>query len=267
MLSSRLIQAVRLIANMKLAEREITVYEDDVFIVSYPKSGNTWARFLVANLMYPDKDVRFSSIESIIPDIYKRTDSYIRKINRPRFLKSHEYFDPRYKKVIYLVRDPRAIAVSYYYYHIKHNKIGEHYPLSEYIDDYLSGKLNQFGNWAENVGSWLGARSESRKFLLLKYEDMQLDTGKELQRISEFLLGEQNDPGTVQSIVDKCGFENMKGMEIRDADVWEDSSLGRKDIPFIREGASEGWRAVLTTDETRKIEAAWGGLMKTFGYK
>ena len=32
--------------------RNLDVWPDDVFILSYPKSGNTWTRFLIANLVY-----------------------------------------------------------------------------------------------------------------------------------------------------------------------------------------------------------------------
>ena len=37
------------------AGRDLAVYADDTFVVSYPRSGNTWTRFLVANLVYTDK--------------------------------------------------------------------------------------------------------------------------------------------------------------------------------------------------------------------
>ena len=50
------------------AERNFAVYPDDTFVVSYPRSGNTWTRFLIANLMHPEKEVSFKNIESLIPD-------------------------------------------------------------------------------------------------------------------------------------------------------------------------------------------------------
>ena len=33
-------------------ERDITIFPDDVFLTSYPRSGNTWTRFLVGNLVH-----------------------------------------------------------------------------------------------------------------------------------------------------------------------------------------------------------------------
>ena len=48
--------------------RNLRVYPDDVFIVSYPKSGNTWTRFLIANLVYPEKNPDFSNINALLPD-------------------------------------------------------------------------------------------------------------------------------------------------------------------------------------------------------
>src|SRR6266478_4226707 len=50
------------------AERNFAVYPDDTFIVSYPRSGNTWARFLIANLVRPNETVTFANIEKLIPD-------------------------------------------------------------------------------------------------------------------------------------------------------------------------------------------------------
>ena len=54
-------------------------------------------------------------MEYIIPDIYKNTEKDLKVIKRPRVLKSHEYYDPRQKKLIYLVRDPRDVVISYYH--------------------------------------------------------------------------------------------------------------------------------------------------------
>src|SRR5438270_13523251 len=77
-----------------LLEREITVFPDDVFLTSYPRSGNTWTRFLIGNLIYQDEPVTFANIESRLPEIYFNSDHYLRSLPRPRILKSHDSFQP-----------------------------------------------------------------------------------------------------------------------------------------------------------------------------
>jgi len=85
--------------------RNFGIYPDDTFVVSYPKSGNTWTRFLLANLVYCNEDITFSNIERKIPDPSMVTRADLERVPRPRIVKSHEYFDPRYKRVIYIVLD------------------------------------------------------------------------------------------------------------------------------------------------------------------
>jgi hypothetical protein len=90
------------------------VFPDDTFIASFPRSGNTWTRFLIANLMHTDRQVTFANIESMIPDSTALSSRAMKRVPRPRLVKTHEYFDPRYPKVIYLVREPQgrgALAV------------------------------------------------------------------------------------------------------------------------------------------------------------
>src|SRR6266511_1501639 len=72
------------------AQRSFTSFSDDIMLVSYPRSGNTWLRFLIGNLISREP-VRFANIERIIPDIYHHSDRELRKLPRPRFLKSHEH--------------------------------------------------------------------------------------------------------------------------------------------------------------------------------
>ena len=51
-----------------LLEREITIFDDDVFLTSYPRSGNTWTRFLVGNFVNPNEPVTFLNVERLVPD-------------------------------------------------------------------------------------------------------------------------------------------------------------------------------------------------------
>src|SRR5437660_11094932 len=55
-------------------EREITIFPDDVFLTSYPRSGNTWTRFLVGNLVYRNDPMTFLNLEKRIPDMYVHSD-------------------------------------------------------------------------------------------------------------------------------------------------------------------------------------------------
>ncbi|MGA2347505.1 MAG: hypothetical protein ABSF93_15935, partial [Candidatus Sulfotelmatobacter sp.] len=46
-----LVQAGRVLTGRQIAGRGVTVFPDDIFLVSYPRSGNTWTRFLLGNLI------------------------------------------------------------------------------------------------------------------------------------------------------------------------------------------------------------------------
>jgi hypothetical protein len=117
--------ARRILTAQVLARRRLTVFPDDVFLVSYPHSGNTSTRFLIGNLLDQEDPVTFGNIESRIPEIYFFPDKVLRRLPRPRILKSHEYFDHRYKRVVYIVHDPRDVATSMYHYSIKRRNVSD----------------------------------------------------------------------------------------------------------------------------------------------
>jgi len=114
-----LVTTGRVLTGRQIAGRGVTVFPDDVFLVSYPRSGNTWTRFLLGNLLWQNDPVTFLNIESRIPEIYFNPDRFMRALQRPRLLKSHESFQPHYPHVIYIVRDPRDVAISFYHHNVK----------------------------------------------------------------------------------------------------------------------------------------------------
>ena len=172
---------VKKLLGTDIAERNFAIFPDDTFLVSYPRSGNTWTRFLIANLVYPRVDVSFKNIERLIPDTSSQSSRALRRTPRPRIIKTHEYFDHRCRKIICIVRDPRDVALSYYDFQRKYRHIEDGYPLVKYVDDFVCGRLNSkdWGTWGENVASWLYTRGRSKDFLLLRYEDMTEDPARE----------------------------------------------------------------------------------------
>jgi len=249
------------------AERNFAVYPDDTFIVSYPRSGNTWTRFLIANLLYPDKKVSFANIEKLIPDTSSQSNLALKRTPRPRIIKTHEYFDHRYPKTIYIVRDPRDVAVSYYDFQRKYRQIDDDYPLDSYVDDFISGRLNSadWGTWSENVASWLYTRGQRRNFLLLRYEEMIQDTVGQLARIAVFLRVEA-DSARLTRAVELSSADRMRELEKLETGQWVATRGRRQDIPFIGVAKAGGWRTSLPASCVDKIESTWGELMTTLGY-
>ena len=253
------------------------MYPDDTFLVSYPRSGNTWTRFLVAHLVFPDRTVDFTNIEKLIPDTTSQSNLTLKKTRRPRIIKTHEYFDHRYPKTIYIVRDPRDVALSYYEFHRKYMHIDDSVGLEQFVDDFVSGRLkSEWATWGENVGSWLYARGHSSSFLLLRYEEMQRDPVKELGRIADF-MGIAAEPGRLQKAVELSSADRMRKLEKLQDEQWR-KTLGylvrrahkqrkRKDIPFVGRAKAGGWRASMPESCVRQIESAWGELMVTLGYE
>ena len=252
------------------AGRNVTVLPGDVFIVSYPKSGNTWTRFLIGNLIYQDEPVTFTNVESRLPSLYVHSDRKLRKL--PRILKSHDCFDPRYKTVIYIVRDPRDVLVSAYHYAIKLGVVPENRRIDEFVPALLDGSFEsgvlvnpRFGSWYDNVASWL-AMKQNRKFLLLRYEDMLDDPERELARVADF-LGLEATPERLARAVRLSSADYMRELEKTQAAEWALTKNTRPDMAFVRKARAGTWRSELPPQAIAGIETAWGSLMRTLGYE
>src|SRR5258707_14687106 len=244
-----------------IAGRTLAVRPDDSFIVSYPRSGNTWTRFLVANLIHPEQPATFANIERLIPDWEGMSSRYVKRVPRPRIIKSHEYFDPRYKKVVYIVRDPRDVALSYYDFSRKYRQIEDSYPLTSFVHDFVAGSLSSFdwGTWGENVSSWFYTRNGRTDFLLLRYEDMLSNTAGELGKVARF-LGIDATRERLTAAIERSSADRMRNLEATQGDKWVSTKDKRSDIPFVRTASSGLWKEKLPASSIAEIESAWGSL-------
>lgn len=258
---------VKIILGLNRGGRSFPVFSDDRFLVSYPRSGNTWTRFLTANLLFPDREVSFLNIDHLIPDVLNVDRRTLAGIPRPRLIKSHEYFDPRYRRVIYIVRDPRDVAVSYYYFYLKQGFIQDGYPLGQFIKHFVIGEIDpEYASWGEHVTSWLVTRHGRPNFLFLKYEDMKANPAQELAKIANFL----EIPGDLERLARAAQLssaDRMRELEARDENRWIGTRSKRKDVRFVRTATSGGWRSSLGAGEVAAIEQQWGALMRFLGYE
>ena len=250
--------------------RKLTVFPDDIFLVSYPKSGSTWMRFLISNLLYPDTTITFANIQQLIPDIYLSSNRELLQVPRPRILKSHEYFDPRYKKIIFIVRDPRDVILSGYFHFLKYGLINEATSLEQFSDGFLSnryhfvGESNPLGSWSENTGSWLGARKDDINFLLLRYEDFQTDPINQLKKIAHFISFECLD-SEINNAINNSSSKRMRKLEQTQKYVWP-NKYTKKNIAFVRAAISGEGKAQLPSSVLAQVEFMWGTTMKDLGY-
>ena len=206
--------------------------ESDVFVVSYPRSGSTWVRFLLANLTRFDSQdpVDFHSVQRVIPDIMQRAGrEMLQAVPSPRLLKSHHAYDSRLKKVIYILRDGRDVMVSYYFL-----MVGQGNFEGSFLD-FLDKEDLRPCLWHEHVESWL-LRDNLDGLLLIRYEDLHRQTAIEVARMARF-VGLPCDKARLDWAVSNSCFETMQRIEA------EKGRAFYPDRPFlaVRKGVIGDW--------------------------
>lgn len=262
----RIIAGTKFVFGLHCPGRNLAVFPDDVFIVSYPKSGNTWTRFLIGNLIHPQSRTDFSNINLVIPDPEGLSKRKLAGMPRPRYIKSHQYFDPRYQKVIYVVRDPRDVALSQYHFHRKRKLLQDGASVEQFITRFVAGKTSPYASWGENVASWMATRGGHPYFLLLRYEDMIENTILELTKVADFLGLPATDERLAQAVARSSAHE-MRRLEQKQAHLWSSTKETRQDVPFVRSAKPGGWKDELPETSVLEIESAWAVLMESLGYQ
>ena len=74
----------------------------------------------------------------------------------PRMIKSHECFEPRYKKMVYIVRDPRDVAISNYHWEMKKGSFDDRFPVARFVPKWMDSEYwPRLGSWSDHITSWL----------------------------------------------------------------------------------------------------------------
>ncbi|MBL86697.1 MAG: hypothetical protein CMO82_08585 [Winogradskyella sp.] len=211
-----------------------TFNDEDVFIIGYPKSGNTLLQHIVAHLVYGLRnDAPKSLINSCVTEFYNNPVFF--RHDKRHFFKSHELPKKEFKKVIYIIRDGRESIRSYYY---MRKNLNEKASLDEM---YLSGGDSFVGTWNNHLAMW-HKNPYNASILYLKYEDLIKDKTTEILKICNFLNLERSKEDIVK-VFDATSFENMKKMEnsyswqvVRSYRTW------KKEGSFVREGKTSGFK-------------------------
>lgn len=251
----------KLTAWNKPAGASLTVFPNDTFIVSYPRSGNTWMRFIIGELIHKH-EINFQNLEKLVPDIYRCTNRQLKSVQQPRYIKSHEPYDPRYPKVVYILRDPRDVAISFYNWQIKYNRTTKTF--EQFIDDFVTNRT-RFSGWGNHVQSWYKNRALiPGGIIFIRYEDMQENPRGQMEELSKF-LGCNIANETISGILNHNSFISMQEKEERAADTGMFTG-SRQDIKFIRRGMIGQWKNELSPDQNQRFIDSFDEIARIFDY-
>lgn len=244
---------------------DLALRPDDVFLVSYPKSGNTWVRFLLANLI-SRAPRSFQDANTLVPDIHNAgTPEILAGVPSPRVLKSHCAYDPRYPRVIYLLRDPRSVCVSQYFFKKRKGELGPDSGFEPFLDQFLDGFDDGFGNWSENVVSWIAKGAGPNDRITVRFEDLKADTAANLERMCAF-AGIEADKSRVTQAIANSSMDSMRRIE-------QETGLGRHlegrgdlSIPFVRRGSTTEWQDFFTPAMEQRLRDRFAEGMRLGGY-
>ncbi|HEU4885615.1 MAG TPA: sulfotransferase domain-containing protein [Longimicrobium sp.] len=234
---------------------------DDIFIVTYPKSGTTWLQMIVYQLT-TDGAMDFTHIAEVSPHLEERMMPRGLQISdlrsTPRVVKSHlPYFlIPRGPgRYIYGVRNGLDVAVSYRYHARKYlPRLGEP-SAREFFDRFMAGDV-PYRSWFEHVAGWLGNRNRLN-VLVITYDELVADLEAGIRRIADF-CGITIDPAAMPRIVERCSFAFMREHDAKFAlkrPPAAPAPTGREP-GFIRKGGVGGWREELDAQSVSEFHEA-----------
>ncbi|XP_046360225.1 sulfotransferase 1B1-like isoform X2 [Haliotis rufescens] len=249
--------------------KKMNIRDDDVIIVGYAKSGTHWMWEVAGMLVAGSTDYIRQLKEHQF--IESKEVAVLDALTSPRLLNTHMAFRflpsevvSKRTKVIYLLRNPKDVAVSLYHHVWGMNKDNWVYngTWDDFLDAYLQGNV-WCGSWFDSVLDWektRPARSEMPVFTL-HYEDMKKDPLSNVQRLSEFLEAPASSE-FCQRVVEACSFKKLK--QAKDnmeenflRDIWKPGCEG-----FYRKGEVGDWKNWFTVAQNERFDAVYGEKMK-----
>ena len=263
------------------------------WLASYPKSGNTWVRTWLDALQRgqaPDLnrlsgrnlgDGMDSSLSLSIGDLSPEYSASIMRLSwataRPDgaqyvLHKTHHAWvpgpdgfpipwQPEGAKAIYIMRDPRSVAVSWAH----HAGITMEESVAFMADDVRppiwdhATSADVLSSWSNHVRSWTSQRDIP--MIVVSYESMASQPAVELTRIAEF-LGYDSSPEQVDAAVEASSVVTLATREI-----FEGFTEAIGDRAFFRRGEVDSWRYELSAKLAARIAKDHREIMEEFGYE
>ncbi|XP_053308568.1 sulfotransferase 2B1-like [Spea bombifrons] len=255
------------------AENGFTVFDDDIFNVTYPKSGTNWM-IEILNLIKYKGDI---SLSNQVP-VYMRSPWYetvnskeqIDALTRPRIISSHlpfhmfakSFFNSK-AKVIYTMRNPKDISVSNYHFAKILRAFKDPESFQKCLEDFLHGNA-VYGSWFDHVKGWLQMKDDDR-FFFITYEELLQDLRGCVVKISKF-LGQELDDEAIDLVVKHSTFKSMKENKMSNWTMMPDDIIDHSKGCFLRKGVSGDWKNHFTVAQSEYFDSVYQENMKDFNF-
>lgn len=231
---------------------------DDIFLVSFPKSGNTWLRFIISYLKHgTERTITFNDLETFVPDVYVAKDTIDEQKNG-RIIKTHDIYFEGYPRVIYIYRDYRDALISYYHFVTSYNYFKGTF--SEFI---RSNIVLRHGSWKQHIKAMKKFRQEHPdKICVLSYEDLLYDFDNSAKRLAGF-IGIKT-PINIEELKQKTSFSSLKENENKHGSRF----MSNTKTNFIREGKAGKWKDYYSEEDLNYLysDKELVSLMTEMGY-
>jgi hypothetical protein len=260
-----------------------TPIEKIVWIASYPKSGNTWVRFMACNLLYGPQDSA-AALNTLAPDIHEMAATV--GSAPASLLKTHFGFSPLLPHVdqtaaaIYVVRDPADVLASNFFYSQRSGPQFDASPegFDRYVDAFIEHRGDPrwiergMGSWEDNVRSWLTSPLPF-PVLKIRYEDLAADPDTACEALAGILRPDSSD-ADIRQAVQSSSFQRMR--EVERADI-RNKRVGIFYKPYLQQSIDAGSRFMrrgvvgdgpgrLNPDQRARLRSAFGPLLHELGY-
>ncbi|HUD93127.1 sulfotransferase domain-containing protein [Sphingobium sp.] len=229
-------------------------------LASYPKSGRTWLRFILAQYFLASREVSpittrtmFDFAPNFDLDPVRGIPAFIRRSEEaalPLVPSTHLRYSPMlpsHLPVIFLIRDPRGALNSHYHHVTRHKK-----SFTGGMDDFLTDAHVGIPHYARYMNSWGWGLSRHRHHILF-YEDLIADTAAEMRKLLHF-LGEQVDEQALAIAVERSSFDRMRALEIAEGIPGHSYDRSDADALRMRKGQADSFRKEMTRAQQICVE-------------
>ncbi|KAJ8251553.1 hypothetical protein GJAV_G00222580 [Gymnothorax javanicus] len=242
------------------------IRESDIFLVTYPKSGTIWTQQILILLCEADLSKDMNNLERIPWLEYPRGHSNDASRPSPRLFTSHltpalmpQGLKGRRAKIVYVMRNPKDVTVSFFYFCHIGAKLETPRSFEEFMEQFLEGRLPA-ASWFDHIREWYSKRVQYN-ILFVKYEDMIKDLRSEVLKISKF-LGKNLDGLTLDRVVEKATFKNMKKDPKANYEFLPQEWFDREKGHFLRKGLVGDWKSIFTVAQNERFDCIFKERMR-----